>query len=1135
MYYVGGRLPLNASSYVVRQADEEIYRALIEGEFCYLLNCRQMGKSSLRVRASQRLMDEGIACGAVDLSGIGGDRVTPQQWYAEILRALTRSFRLQKQIDLRRWLEARLSRSPIASLSEFLKEHLLSLTQRPTVIFIDEIDITLSLPFNTDDFFSLLRSCYELEGLTFVLLGVATPGDLIVEKTRTPFNIGRAIQLHGFQPHEAQPLIAGLRDRVEQPENALLEVLAWTEGQPFLTQKACYLLREASAELGKLSNGAIPQLIESHLINNWMAQDEPPHLRTIRDRLLRDDRQAGRVLGLYQQILRHGAINADDSPEQIELQLSGLVVKKDGQLQVYNRIYEGVFDRLWVEKQLNNLRPYGAMFSTWVSGDRQDTSQLLRGRMLEEALTWSRDKSLSNLDYQFLTASQTLNQQEMQTRLELERSREIEARLVQEQKTTRVQRILIGAVSAALVAISGLGISVFWQYRQAVISEVKAIAQSSEALFANKQQLEALTTAIEARQQLQRLGWRDVKAQIEVENALRRAVYGIVESNRLSGHEDMVYDVAFSPDGEMLASGSRDRTVRLWQRDGSAIATLEGHQDFIINVTFSPDSQTIASASADGTVKLWSRDGTLLKTLKHDVAIGNVIFSPDGETIASAGGDGAIQLWSWDGVKQQRIPVHADNIEAIAFNPDGSLLVSGDETGTIRFWTRSGKEVKSFPGHSAFIREITFSPDGQTIASLSPEDTLKIWTSEGTLLASIEEVGSSIRGMAFSPDSQTIATVSLDGILKLRTLKGEILTEIESNGGWLWSVAFSPNGKTIAAASRDRTIRLWQPDRRLLNIFEGHQGAVTGLAIAPDGQQLATTSPDDRMVKIWSREGKLLHTLVKEKHLPARVDFSPEGEILVVGGQDGRILLWDRKGVFLRNLEKRQHPVFAIVFAPNGQTIASTSLQGPLKLWQADGTLLQTFPLEQAGVSSAAFSPREPILASARRDGWIELWQLNGTLLQAFSAHRHEIYEVVFAPDGRTFISAARDGTIKQWQLDGTLLTTFNANRGAVNGIALSREGWLASAHEDGSVNLWQLDGTPIATLRGHEDAVHRVAFTPDNKYFVSVGADRAVILWELERVLDMDALLDFSCDWLRDYLRTNPEVEERHRYVCDR
>lgn len=882
-YQVGGSLANNAPNYVRRQADDDFYNGLKAGEFCYVLNSRQMGKSSLQVRTIQRLRNEGIACAAIDISEIGNRGVTPEQWYAGLLRILENNFNLSDIVNVRTWWRDRNFLAPVQRLSEFIETVLLANISSNIVIFIDEIDSILALDFPADDFLALIRSCYnkrannsEFNRLTWALLGVASPADLCRELTSssTPFNIGRAIELSGFDETEAQPLAAGLAGIAGSPQEVLREVLYWTGGQPFLTQKLCKLLFEnppppgAGTGAGPLQMGKkeriksakewVEKVVRLKIIENWEAQDVPEHLSTIRDRLFKENQRIVRRLGLYRQILQEVEIAVDRTPEQMELRLSGLIFKQGTQLKISNPIYQAVFNINVVEKELDNLPPYSDCLKEWLSSNCQDDSQLLRGDDLQSALIWAADKSLRNEDFQFLTASQKLilNDQNKLLELTKKETKKALADAAKAQAETKFAKqkaqhwINIGSAVLAASLAGAIGFSSLAHQRfQLAQASIEIEQNGSDALLLAVSQktensqalLEALLRAIASGKKLKTL----------VANKPKLAQY---PATRPLLALQVILD-KISKKQQIQAPSLRHIKMN-WQ----------AHTGAVTSVSFSPDRQFLATAGVDDRIKIWNLSGQKLaewKALQESVNM--LSFSPDGKYLATAGKNGTVKLWNLSGKNISEFKAIQGSVTSISFSPEGKYLAAAgiDSSATIWQVSKQSKKISSrvaLPGHNGLVRSVNFSPTGKFLTTLDGKSTVRIWNSSGNLEKTLPL---QVIAIGFSPDrqQQQFATVTSNGSIGLWNLSEKnLVNEFQTLHLDAKSISFSPDGERLATVGIDKTVRLWNLAGRQLAQFEFAENVVSA-NWSRDGKQIAIAGSNGTL---WLRPIEGLEELLQQ-------------------------------------------------------------------------------------------------------------------------------------------------------------------------------------------------------------------------------------------------------------------------------
>ena len=459
------------------------------------------------------------------------------------------------------------------------------------------------------------------------------------------------------------------------------------------------------------------------------------------------------------------------------------------------------------------------------------------------------------------------------------------------------------------------------------------------------------------------------------------------------------------PVQEMLVSGSADQSIKLWHisevypfnreadtwsTQGILCKTLLGHSGWVRSIQFSSNGQLLASGSDDQTVKLWhGQSGKLLKTLQgHTNWVWSVAFKPDGfdstsdslsipnqespllspvhpVILASGGYDQTVKFWDGQSGKLlKNVQGHTNWVLSVKFSPDGQLLASGSDDQTIKLWNvRTGQLLKTLQEHTGWVRALAFSPDGMQMASASDDRTLKLWdiarpvTQEASPFFSVT-LGKTLQGhtngiwsVDFSPDTIHLASGSVDQTIGLWDIQtGERLQTLVGHGNWVRSLKFSPDGTHLASGSYDQTIKLWHvPTGELLQTLEGHTKGVWSVDFSPNGIYLASGSYD-QTIKLWHvPTGELLQTLEGHTNGVWSVDFSPDGIHLASGSYDQTIKLWHMQtGELLHTLEGHTSWVLSVAFDPDGTYLASGSADESIRLWEVQtGKCLQTLKSER--------------------------------------------------------------------------------------------------------------------------------------------------------------------------------------------
>lgn len=1034
----------DAQSYVRRDADDELYTNLLANEFCHVLTARQMGKSSLMLRTVARLRAAGIGVAALDLTGIGTN-LSPEQWYSGLIVQM--GDRLGLEDELLDFWQANVSLGPMQRWISAIRKVVLPSRPGRLVIFIDEIDAVASLNFSTDEFFSGIRECYnlrnedaEMNRLTFCLLGVVNPSDLIRDTRTTPFNVGRRIELNDFTEQEALPLADGLGPSRAENRALLKRVFYWTNGHPYLTQRLCKTISENHS-------GGIRDIDESieQTFFSKRAQEYDDNLIFVRERLLRSDADVTALLNLYSRVRRRKKVAADDSQSLVALlRLSGITRAQNGRLCVSNRIYERVFDDQWIKANLPGaeVRRQRAAFRRGVIRTTAVAGVIL-AIMAVLAITAFRQRN------------RALQQTAVNNKLLYLARMKVANQEYENANIGRVEQLVEDtAPHAGEEDLRGFEWFLFWRHAHAESLRIQEPGHIASAKFFGGDHTIGVAEIIHTMVQQNReylLKLFDRRSQKEVMS--------------FSVPAGANFDVAvFSPDNKYVATDSPDKAVAVWDLSSKQqVQKLSGPGSGVSSIVFAPRQQSLAGAFVGGTFRVWDLNSGKQKFEGHSqLTRPGLAFSTDGK-LAVGMNETSTEILDGDTGK----PLHSvsfpqGSLGLIFFSPDGTRLFATSSDGHIYCWHINDRRLLVFgDGHTNEVLSFSFSEDGKTLATGSVDRTLKLWdVANGRELRTILGHGAWVTSVHFSESGRYLLSGDGNGLIKMWDMETkELPVWPDQKPASVSATAFTPANELIAVGRADNgDLTLWNLSTGRVIANVGSAKAMTSAAFSKDAAILAVAVP--HQIRTYSvADGKVISTLAESGVDVLSLQFSPNGAKLLSGDRSGNVVLSDvLSGRTERRLNSR-NMYYRAVFSPDGKQIASADQDGPVRIWDAaSATISKTLSGHTGLAKLISFSPDGRQLVTAADDNTVRVWDtVSGRELKRLD-HSDFVQRFAFSPDGKRLVTASFDGAVVIRDVaDLEEVVTLRRQGGVPTSVSFSQDGLiLAVSDEKGTVKVWQ-------------------------------------------------------------------------------
>src|SRR5262245_6714440 len=585
---------------------------------------------------------------------------------------------------------------------------------------------------------------------------------------------------------------------------------------------------------------------------------------------------------------------------------------------------------------------------------------------------------------------------------------------------------------------------------------------------------------------------------------LRDVGSGAVHSRVVA--DGWVTDLAFSPDGRLLATGGLDHIVRViavadgreilraphravvnaiaWSADATLLATATG----------SPADQLLGRPPQDQAGHVWDvRTGRQLAALPHERTVETIAISPDGRLVATGSLDATARLWDARTGRELTRVVHEENVAKVAFAPDGQRVASGSgpyligfQMQTVRLWDIQGRELGRVT-HEGGVRDLVFSPDGSYLLTASADSTARLIDRTGR-----EATRMSLAGpagvVAFSPDGRTAFTAGSE--VRVWPIGGGADATQLAEQHPVFKMAYSPDGSRLATVGNTLVASLWAPARAQRSpVGLAHEGYVVDVAFAPGGALVATAG-HDRSARLWDGTSGAPRGRLDHNAEVLRVAFSDDGGRVATASVDGSARIWDVVSAGERARFEHGARVTAVAFAPGGRFLATGTDAGDVRLWDiATGAEAARFSLG-VEVGRLAHSPAGRYLAAA---GYGPVAMVYDTVTRGNPVrlvHDREVQAIAYAPDGRLLATAANDGLVRLWEPAGGREIARLRHDG-IDALAFSLEGrHLITGGTDRTARLWDLERFGEVVRLAHPTAVNAVAFSPDGHHLTTASGD---------------------------------------------